>query len=300
MLRQTLVASVCAVALAGAALAADLPAPAPPAPPPPPTWTGFFVGVNAGASFGGSGAVTTTDYPTSFVDTWNTELVASSGLANTVIGGSKTGFIGGGQIGYNYQYGEAWLLGLVADIQGIAQGSASASAFGAGAPADFPDETIVSSSLATKSIDYLGTVRGRIGYAVTPTVLAYATGGLAYGGVKSSSSITQANLGVGDVGFAEDHFSSFGNYSSTRVGWIVGGGVEWMFAPNWSVNAEYLHYDLGRATYSLSALAFFGGDVAPLYSSAPVASTRFNGNIVRAGISYHFSWGVPTPVVAKY
>jgi outer membrane immunogenic protein len=186
----------------------------------------------------------------------------------------------------------------VTDIQGVASASSSATTSGAGVPVDFPNETITSSSLATKNTDYLGTVRGRLGYDVMPTLLVYATGGLAYGGVKSSSSISQTNLGT--IGADPGAFASVGNYSATRTGWVVGGGLEWMFAPNWSVNAEYLHYDLGRATYVLSPLAFYGGFSSPLFSGAPLASTRFNGNIVRAGISYHFSFGAPAPVVAKY
>ena len=141
-------------------------------------------------------------------------------------------------------------------------------------------------------------MRGRLGYLATPTLLAYATGGLAYGGVKSSANISQDNLGI--FGADPQAFSSSGNYSGTRTGWVVGGGLEWMFAPNWSLKAEYLHYDLGRATYALSALTYYGGFTAPLYASAPQASTRFNGNIVRAGISYHFSFGEAAPVVAKY
>ncbi len=300
MLRHALLASVCAIALAGVALAADLPsnAPAPVIPPPPPIWDGFFVGVNAGGLFGAGSAVTTTSYPTTIVDTWESEAQLSSALANTVLGNNKAGFVGGGQIGYNYTPSPNWLLGLETDIQGVAGANASAATSGSGIPYEYPNETITSSNLATKSIGYLGTVRGRIGYEVTPTLLAYATGGLAYGGVKSSSSIVQANLDT--FGAVPGAFSSAGNYSATRTGWVVGGGLEWMFAPNWSVNAEYLHYDLGRATYALSPLAFYGGFATPNYSSSPLASTRFNGNIVRAGISYHFSFGAPAPVVAKY
>jgi len=302
MLRQLFLASVCALALAGSALAADLPsrAPAPVIPPPQPTtWTGFYAGVNAGGSFGGNSAVTTTDYPAYYVDTWNSELVTSSALANTVLGHNKVGFIGGGQIGYNYQYDASWVIGFETDIQGIAGASSSASAFGAGVPADFPDETIVSSNVSTQSTQYLGTVRGRLGYLATPTLLAYATGGLAYGGVKSSANISQDNLGV--FGADPQAFSSSGNYSGTRTGWVVGGGLEWLFAPNWSLKAEYLHYDLGRATYALRPpLTYYGGFADALYASAPQASTRFNGNIVRAGISYHFNFDAPAAVVAKY
>ena len=300
-MRHILMVSVCAVALAGAAFAADLPTKAPPPvvpPPPPPIWDGFYAGLNAGGLFGGSSAVTTTSYPTVITDTWNEEAQLSSALANTVLGRNKAGFIGGGQIGYNYTPSPNWLLGLETDIQGIASANSTATASGAAIPPDFPFETITSSSVATKSTTYLGTVRGRIGYEFMPTLLVYATGGLAYGGVKSSSSINQAALDL--IGAEPGAYGASGSYSSTRTGWVVGGGLEWMFAPNWSVKAEYLHYDLGRANYALSPLAFYGGFPSPVYAAQPFASTRFNGNIARLGVNYHFSFGAPAPVVAKY
>jgi outer membrane immunogenic protein len=95
-----------------------------------------------------------------------------------------------------------------------------------------------------------------------------------------------------------NHYSSFGSISNSRVGWTAGGGVEWLFAPNWSVKVEYLHYDIGRVTYGLSPLDNFNTAGMLFTSGAPVASARFNGNIVRAGLNYHFTF--PAPVVAKY
>ena len=80
-------------------------------------------------------------------------------------------------------------------------------------------------------------MRGRFGYLLMPTLLIYGDGGLAYGGVNVSTSIFQANLPFTPA------FASFGNLSGTEVGWTAGGGVEWMFLPNWSVKAEYLYYD---------------------------------------------------------
>jgi len=281
---------------AGSAFAADLPSrKAPPfiPPPPPPLWTGFYVGLNAGGTFGGNGSVTTLPAPAFFAPTWNTELALSTSLGSTVLGSSKGGFIGGGQIGYNWQFSNVFVAGIEADIQGIASNSTSGATSGAGVPIGFPTETIVSSSYASKSIDYLGTVRGRLGWLFTPTLLAYATGGLAYGGVNSSSGIFQANLPF------TPSFASTGSFSDTRVGWTVGGGLEWMFLPNWSAKVEYLYYDLGNVTYAMSPLAFLQGATL-LYASTPFATTRFDGHIVRAGVNYHFNWGAPAPVVAKY
>ena len=96
---------------------------------------------------------------------------------------------------------------------------------------------------------------------------------------------------------------STGSFSGTRVGWTAGGGLEWLFAPNWSVKAEYLYYDLGSVTSNLTLtqinLLAVGGP-APWGVAGVRSTTRFNGNIVRAGLNYHFNlWG-PGPVVARY
>ncbi len=193
------------------------------------------------------------------------------------------------------------VVGIEADIQGIAGSNPSGSFGGSGVPVGFPRETIVSTVDSTKKVDYLGTVRGRVGYLLTPYLLVYGDSGLAYGGVKTSTSIFQANLPF------TPPFASFGSLSNTRVGWTAGGGFEWMFLPNWSAKVEYLYYDLGSVTYGLSPLAFSHIDRSltassggPLqFSSAPFSSTRFNGNIVRVGVDYHFNWGA-VPVLAKY
>ena len=308
MLRRTLLASVGAMALAGAALAADLPSRAPPPVflPPPPiySWTGLYLGINAGGTWSSSSSVDTTATPIEpAFPTFETELALSSALATTSVPVSNSGFIGGGQIGYNYQFNNGFLnnsfvAGIEADIQGVAGSSSSSSVSGSGVPVGFPAETITSTVSATKRIDYLGTVRGRLGFLVTPTLLAYGTGGLAYGGVNSSAEIDQQNFAPAGSTFTAP-FSSFGSISNSRVGWTAGGGAEWLFMPNWSLKVEYLYYDLGSVAYGLSPLTnVFTTTGGVVYSSAPFATTHFRGNIVRAGLNYHFTF--PAPVVAKY
>jgi outer membrane immunogenic protein len=133
---------------------------------------------------------------------------------------------------------------------------------------------------------------------ITPTLLAYGTGGLAYGGVHLSSSIAQTCTGCVFLGTP----SSFGSFSDTRVGWTAGGGLEWMFLPNWSAKVEYLYYDLGSVTANSSPIVGLNGVgvVGALFmTSFPQTTTRFNGHVVRAGLNYHFNWGA-APVVAKY
>jgi outer membrane immunogenic protein len=106
----------------------------------------------------------------------------------------------------------------------------------------------------------LGTSRVRLGYAMDRS-LFYVTGGLAYGNVRA---------GIGD---ADDD-------DETRFGWTLGGGIEWAFAPRWSLKAEYLHVDLGRLNYSIGDLSTIDVDVT--------------ADIVRVGINYNFGpefWG---------
>ncbi len=99
---------------------------------------------------------------------------------------------------------------------------------------------------------------------------------------------------------------SFGavNFSNTQVGWTAGGGLEWMFMPNWSAKVEYLYYDLGSVTQNFALASVDPGVVFGTPASNALfggqVRARINGNIVRAGVNYHFNWGAPAPVVAKY
>jgi len=320
MKRALLSAAALSFALAASAFAADLPDRKAPVyiPPPAPTlWTGFYVGVNAGGTFGGDGNTYVSSWPV-YLDpffasitgplAWSaTATAAGTGWVRT----NNSGFIGGGQVGYNWQFGagglgSAWVVGIEADIQGVA-GSSGASTFVSGLPAPppvTPGFGIAGVTQVSNSLDYLGTVRGRIGFLFAPTLLVYGTGGLAYGGVNSSTSQLQAIVG-GSLNPAWTNAWGFsGSYSDTRVGWTAGGGLEWMFAPHWSAKVEYLYYDLGSVSYnsgisgSLGLSAAANGPAIMLNSVS--TSTRYNGQIVRAGVNYHFNWLAPAAVLAKY
>jgi outer membrane immunogenic protein len=292
-MKKAFVSTIVASALvAGSALAADLPSKkAPPyiPPPPPPLWTGFYVGLNAGGTWANQNSFDVVSAP-------STPAVAAIGLAGLATGvipvGNSGGFIGGGQIGYNFQFANSFVAGVEADIQGVA-GSNGDSGAGLTTAGAFSGGTAVSFTTATRRLDYLGTVRGRIGYLFTPTLLLYGTGGLAYGGVNAAFNVAQVGVAGNAVGFAGFGGSSF---SDTRAGWTAGGGVEWMFMPNWSAKVEYLYYDLGSVTQSAALVAV----APPIAYATSQASTRFNGHIVRAGVNYHFNWFTPAPVVAKY
>lgn len=286
------IASYAALALAlsaGSALAADLPSrKGPPAylpPPPPPMWTGFYLGLNAGGTFGNTGSSTTETFGlingASPIHGWVAGLSAASVANNTDNGG----FIGGAQIGYNWQFGNNFVASVEADIQGVASSGGARTGFGV---ANDPGVgTFVTLTSHTARLDYFGTVRGRLGWLFTPSLLLYGTGGLAYGGIQTSTNFVTTELAT-NVGFGGSTFAD------TKVGWTAGGGFEWMFWPNWSAKVEYLYYDLGtvRSTGAVIQPALDWGYVAD-------TRTRFNGHIVRAGVNYHFNWGA-APVMAKY
>ncbi|WP_424363201.1 outer membrane protein [Methylocystis parvus] len=299
---KKLALSVAALAVsAGAALAADLPSRKgppvlPPPPPPPPMWTGFYVGLNAGGTWANSTAITTAAAP--FFA--NPALGGSepsaflAGLsANSVGNTNASGFIGGGQIGYNYQFYNSFVVGIEADIQGIAGSSNSSNTFGA---AGDGTRSYFTFGQVRSNLDYLGTVRGRLGWLAMPTLLIYGTGGLAYGGVSLNSAYVSTR---DPVAFTLVPFFGGAAFSDTRVGWTAGGGVEWMFMPNWSAKVEYLYYDLGTVSTNSAAVQLNGAGV-PFVGYAAQTSHRYDGNIVRAGLNYHFNWGAPAPVVAKY
>ena len=287
-LSLTIVAAFSTVAFTQIASAADLPVKAAPAPVSTSyNWAGWYVGANAGYHAGG-GSVTTAADPGPFAFSFDPESSVATTLATTAISPKQRGFIGGGQIGYNLQWAPQWLAGVEADFQGLSgEGSATLSSV-SGVPG-FPAETFVSTTTVTKKIDWLRTLRGRLGFLITPNLLAYGTGGLAYGHVTASTGIAQTDTGI-LPGPVAGTGTTAGSISQTRAGWALGGGAEWKFAPQWSVKAEYLHYDLGSVSWSSPNLVVnVAGFAAPTFSTVNVrSSTRFQGDIGRVGINYKF------------
>lgn len=195
--------------------------------------------------------------------------------------------------GFNWQVAPTWLLGLEADIQAIGNHGAP---FGItqSVPRDgFPGLSVTGTVVATDNVNWLGTVRGRVGFLVTPSWLVYGTGGLAYGSVSSSTMISAAETPMSGI-MISNTAGAFS--SSTRTGWTAGFGVEAMVVPNWTIKAEWLHYDLGSATYSNGQLVgTLGGAIA--FLDASTSTVKFSGDIVRVGFNYIFG-GAPTS--AKY
>jgi outer membrane immunogenic protein len=173
----------------------------------------------------------------------NDDAVSFSGPAGTGSGAiNLDGWFGGGQFGYNAQF-RRLVLGVEADIQA----------------ADINDRTGISGNYvgqASADIDWFSTLRGRVGFTAGPTLL-YATGGLAFA----------------DVDYRVSTPSFSGSSDSIETGYTVGGGLEWAFAPSWSLKSEYLYVDLGDQALS-------GGP----YRS----STNLDFHTVRMGLNYKF------------
>ena len=282
------------------AAAADLARKAPvyKAPPPiidPWTWSGIYIGLNGGYSWGKS---------RTHVDYFNTltglPIVAPPGSI-TDVDFKLNGGIFGGQIGANLQ--TDWVVwGIEADLQWSGQkgsalfncavppgivigGVACAPAFG---PTTLPG-TIPGATLSLdQKLKWFGTLRGRVGVTFTPTVLAYVTGGLAYGEIETSGTLTNVVPVPFPFGFLATPFS----HSVTKAGWAVGAGLEGRLWDNWTGKIEYIYMDLGTVSGSIvpgppGAFGLVGAN----YSS------RITDNILRVGINYKFG---PPPVRAAY
>jgi outer membrane immunogenic protein len=260
MFRSLILFCAGSVIASASALAADLPSRAAPAPlvmVPQYSWGGFYIGANAGGLFG---STTLTSSPLPQPD---------FGALNFSQKLSPNGFAGGVQIGYALQSGQ-FVYGLEGDFQGS---SANASKTRVGLPdangADFSGW----SNSASERLDWFGTVRGRLGYAIDRT-LVYATGGLITGDVKSSSLSSYTVM-------ANSQHVYGGSASIVRAGYVVGGGVEYAFTNNWTVRLEGLYFDLGKQNFSSVPLA-----ANPPYVVGHSAS--LTGEIVRVGLNYKF------------
>lgn len=284
MKRISIAGAAVACVFATSAFAADL-APrytkAPPMPVDPGyNWTGFYAGINGGYSWGRASetAPIGAPFPASAVAT----------VRQNVNGG-----LFGGQVGYNWQVDPRWVLGLEADGQWTGERGSSNDFLGSirlPTPGnDFNILTLASLNNETK-LPWFATFRGRAGFLADPSLLLYATGGLAVGEVKFTTQgiLTAQLFGPGTAGTIPQGppvtlVGTTLSDSQTRVGWVVGAGLEKKFSRDWSAKLEYLYMDLGKATY-------FSG-------TANAIDVSFHDQIVRAGINYQFSAG---PVVAKY
>ena len=236
------------------------------APAPPPecdfTWTGFYFGGNAGYGWGHAD----TDFEPL------PDAATFGALNPTELDPDPGGFIGGGQVGYNYQVNKWFVLGAETDFQGTdIEGHDSTSPIVEFAgPPNAPGSFLA----AHERMQWLGTVRGRIGFAPICRLLIYGTGGFAYGNVDYSANTNFDNGVTYPVDFTE-----------TKTGWTAGGGVEYALTNHWTVRAEYLHYDLGDEHRTQNQLVSGVPQGPPFF-------VRYNfetsGEIVRAGFNFKF------------
>ena len=296
-MKRILLGAVALVAISAVppALGADLTAAPVYTKAPPPvvaySWTGFYVGGSAGYGWSNSatGLVGTPVFATPFIVGGPQSLAASVAAIPPVLNTHPAGFIGGGQIGYNYQTGRT-VWGIETDFSG-ANISGSATQMGSAALTGFPGSFASATAVGSQRLDYLGTVRGRAGFTPLDPLLLYVTGGFAYGHLTTSTSVSEA------FSFPTPFPApAVGSAASMRTGWTVGAGAEWGIAPNWSIKAEYLYFDLGGASYSLTPLTSIGGGLPYTTAAVTAANSDFKGNIVRVGVNYKFSG----PVVARY
>jgi outer membrane immunogenic protein len=259
---------------------------------PVPTWTGFYAGVNVGYSWGNA--------QSNIIGIGSIGIVETSiANANSFADSSRTqlnGVIGGGQVGYNYQFSPKWVMGFETDIQG--SGERGSKAFldpisgticGGSVGATCTDPAPLTGTALTAyqaRIDWFGTLRARLGYLISDQLLLYGTGGLAYGGVKSSgiANLSVASHGVGPFIPGTVAFST----SGTKVGFAAGGGVEGRITANWNWKLEYLYLDLGSSGANAPfVLVNTDTDFTPA-TGIINTHTHFRDNIVRVGVNYLF------------
>jgi outer membrane immunogenic protein len=201
------------------------------------------------------------------------------------------GFIGGGQIGFNWQLSPLWVVGAEADFQGADEKEHSGPVIGNFSANVIGLPGVVGTVLGTTAFDYaakiewFGTARLRAGYLFGDgAVLTYVTGGLAYGKVDVAGTST---LTVFDFGPTLPSTQTF-NHSNVNTGWVVGSGTEGkLLIPNWTYKIEGLYMDLSH----LDATGPGGSasvDTFALTAGPVHTHTHFTDTILRAGLNYQF------------
>jgi outer membrane immunogenic protein len=226
---------------------------------PPFNWTGPYVGIHVGYGWG--------DTDTSFSPL--PSAARFSNLAPATLSPNTNGVAAGIQGGYNYQMG-CFVVGIEADFSGSGMsGTQTVSPIIQSNGTALPGG---GSLTAHQEINWFGTLRPRLGYAVTPGLLIYGTGGLAYGDVSYSANTDFR------PGFTAYYPASAGE---TKVGWSLGAGVEYAFSRNWTVKTEYLRVDLGNESVTANP-----NIALPPFQVGYKFET--SANILNIGLNYRF------------
>lgn len=227
-------------------------------------WTGPYLGAHLGYAVGEEEDARTTGQAVPNV--------------NNVVGGARPanvsmdteGTVGGIAAGYNMQSGNL-VYGLEADLD-YTDIDDSRRVVTRSLPTATPPNTALNNNFH-QSLEYMGTVRARLGFLVQPTTLLYATGGLAYGSIDNSVKMFGA---ANQLQFSDKS-------SNMEYGYAVGAGVEHMIDAPWSLTASYLYYDLGSDTLNVAVVPGSGG-------AGTGYNTKFEtaGHMMRVGIGYKF------------
>ncbi len=208
-------------------------------------WTGCYIGGNLGGGW-------------SRQDQHRTDRIGVGAAAPADYGSeTDSGFVGGGQVGCDYQFAATWVVGIRGQFDW-------ASLSGSHALPTFPTFTMHDKTTS------FGTGTVRLGYSVQPTVLVYGQGGVAW--IRNKDTLLQPNGSLSE------------SASWTEIGWTVGGGVEWAFAPNWSVFAEYNYMDFGTNSIQFNAAP----GLVPVGEHIHVKQTV---QTILVGLNYRFSLG---------
>jgi outer membrane immunogenic protein len=255
-MKRTLVASVALIGgITSAAMAADLPPPMAPPPRAPAAyipvapaynWSGFYIGGNLGAGFSKG------TFSDSIGSTFNST-------------NSNTSFLGGGQVGVNYEFYNGVVIGAEAMFDWAPNTNNTITATG-------PDG--VTTGTAQFNNRWLTTATGKLGYA-WDRVLLYGKGGWAWVGQSNSNVSVTSPAGT---------FPTSISSNSTLGGWTAGVGVEWAFAGNWSARAEYDYIGLQNQNYTVTS-------TNPLFNGDTIGTSSRSIQLVTAGLNYKFGYG---------
>jgi outer membrane immunogenic protein len=222
------------------------------------SWTGFYGGLNAGMEFFSANGTRSCSAPSG--------LFGALCTPATGLQAQSTGFAGGAQAGYLYQIDRV-VMGVEVDFSGLSAQTATTTY--STAPGLLPVPTI---QTIKQQVDWLATLRGRLGYDFGRT-LVYGTAGLALGGTRIEGNFTFPSL------FGES-FPASGQ--ATMPGFVVGGGIEYAVFDHWTVRAEGLYFDLGVQNVYNSGGQPVNVPITEGYGG------RFTGAIARLAVNYKF------------
>jgi outer membrane immunogenic protein len=283
----------------GAAMAADMPLKVKASPPVAVyNWTGFYVGGDVGGYWDNQSATVVSSPSPGF----GAPPIGGAGIAGfgnlpTNHGLNRDGAVGGVYAGYNWQLGK-FLVGVEADVSALGRQTVTNTQT---VLATFPAVPAAAYTMTVSaSNDWLATARARAGFVAGPA-LWYVTGGAAW--TRTSYSANAAGLANPAAGINTTGQTAASAWSDSKTGFVVGGGLEWMFKPNWVLRGEYLYHEFSGSSSTMPVVGLAAGGGNTCVGGGGAAQCNFTTNtstqrisVARVGIAYKFGG----PVVAKY